>query len=101
MLPQVRRTSSGHRLFNEDDLDWIDILKCLRATEMPLADIQRFTELVQQGAQTASERRQLLETHREAVLQRQREIERAIERIDEKISHYRQAEHVQVRYDND
>ncbi|NJL56168.1 MerR family transcriptional regulator [bacterium] len=68
LLPQVQRTASGHRQFDETDLDWIDILKCLRATEIPLADIQRFTELVQQGMHTAAERRQLLEQHRAAVV---------------------------------
>lgn len=56
LLPQVQRTASDHRQFDETDLDWIDILKCLRATEMPLADIQRFTELVQQGMHTENQK---------------------------------------------
>jgi len=97
----VRRTASGHRQFDETDLDWIDILKCLRATEMPLADIQRFTELVQQGMHTASDRRQLLEEHRAAVVQRQQEIARALARIDEKINTYRQVEQTQVQHESD
>lgn len=46
LLPQVKRAENGHRVFDSDDLDWIEILKCLRATEMPLADIERFTQLV-------------------------------------------------------
>jgi len=101
LLPQVRRTAGGHRQFDETDLDWIDILKCLRATEMPLADIQRFTELVQQGMHTAADRRQLLEEHRAAVVQRQQEIERALARIDEKINTYRQVEQTQVQHESD
>lgn len=92
LLPEVRRTASGHRQFEQSDLEWIDILKCLRATGMPLADIQRFTDLVQQGLHTAPVRRRLLEKHRSTVVQHQKEIERALSRIDKKINTYRQFE---------
>lgn len=92
LLPQVKRAENGHRVFDADDLDWIDILKCLRATEMPLADIQRFTRLVQDGPETASQRRTLLKAHRRAVEARMHQIESALVRIDEKIGHYRKME---------
>jgi MerR family transcriptional regulator, aldehyde-responsive regulator len=90
LLPQVKRAENGHRIFDADDLDWIDILKCLRATEMPLAEMQRFTQLVQVGPTTAGQRRALLEEHRQAVEARLREIQTALVRIDEKIDTYRQ-----------
>lgn len=90
LLPQVERADNGHRRFDEDDLGWIEILKCLRATDMPLADMQRFTQLVAQGPSTAGQRRDLLEAHRRMVEARQRETEAALARIDEKIKHYRE-----------
>ncbi len=92
LLPQVERAENGHRVFDADDLDWIEILKCLRATEMPLTEMQRFTQLVQDGPVTASQRRALLEAHRREVEARMQEIETALVRIDEKITHYREME---------
>jgi MerR family transcriptional regulator, aldehyde-responsive regulator len=92
LLPQVKRAENGHRVFDVDDVDFIVILKCLRATEMPLADIECFTKLVQDGPITAGERRALPEAHRREVESRLREIKTALKRIDERIVHYRTIE---------
>lgn len=95
LLPQVQRAENGHRIFDEEDLNWIDIIKCLRSTEMPLSEMQHFAELVQQGPLTASQRRALLESHRHKVERRMHEIQEALARIDDKIERYRLIEQEQ------
>ena len=92
LLPQVKRAGNGHRAFDEDVLGWINILKCLRATQMPLADMQRFTRLAHQDANTLTQQRELLEAHRREIAQRMAEVEAAIEMIDHKIEYIREAE---------
>ena len=49
-----------------DDLDWLALLTKLRATGMPVRDMQRYAELVRSGAGHA-ERLDLLKRHREEV----------------------------------
>ena len=88
LLPRVQRDDNGYRRFDDDDLEWIGILKCLKATEMPLAEMQAFTELVQEDIHTASDRLALLRAHRQQFEARLAEIHVALEVIDGKIAYY-------------
>ena len=64
ILPGIGRSQSGHRRFTDDDMGWIKLVQCLRATGMPLEDLHRYAELVQEGEHTAAERLSLLEAHK-------------------------------------
>lgn len=90
LLGQVKRAPNGHRAFDEDVLGWIGIIKCLRATEMPVAEVQRFARLGDQGRIT--QQRELLEAHRLEIERRRREVDAAIALIDQKITYIREAE---------
>ena len=37
----VARTSGGRRIFTDDDIGWLEILRCLRDTGMPIARMLR------------------------------------------------------------
>ncbi|MFI6983661.1 MerR family transcriptional regulator [Embleya sp. NPDC050154] len=68
LLADVGRAPSGHRRFTEDDLQWLGILRCLRDTGMPIADMRRYAELARTGDQESlAERIGLLERHDDAV----------------------------------
>ncbi|MYS83913.1 MerR family transcriptional regulator [Embleya scabrispora] len=68
LLADVDRAPSGHRRFTEDDLQWLGILRCLRDTGMPIADMRRYAELARTGDQESlAERIALLEKHDTAV----------------------------------
>jgi DNA-binding transcriptional MerR regulator len=59
MIEHVGRDGgNGYRSYTSQHVAWIEFLKRLRATEMPIRDIQRYTELVRQGEQTMPERLQ-------------------------------------------
>lgn len=88
MLTPVDRASSTHRRYSERDLTWIRFLTRLRWTDMPIAVMRRYTELVRAGASTVEERRRLLVEHREAVLQRLDEVTQSLAAIDHKIDIY-------------
>src|SRR3954454_22328106 len=64
ILPGIGRSQSGHRRFTDDDMGWIKLVQCLRATGMPLDDLHRYAELVQEGDDTAAERLELLLAHK-------------------------------------
>lgn len=92
VLLDIDRTEFGHRIYTEDDLSWIEILKCLRATDMPIKTIQEFVVCMKQGDDTARQRRIILEEHRTETLKQLAEVQAALARIDEKIEKYRQIE---------
>ena len=66
LLGDIERGSDGRRRFSDRDLDWLSLLTKLRATGMPVRDMQRYAELVRSGAGHA-ERLDLLNRHREQV----------------------------------
>ncbi len=37
----VARTSGGRRIFTDDDIGWLEILRCLRDTGMPIEEHDR------------------------------------------------------------
>ena len=92
LLISVHRLPNGHRRYDEGDLRWIDLLKCLRASAMPISEMQRFAEITRQGTSTASERRELLEAHRLRVVAQLQEIQHTLARLDTKIAHLHSVE---------
>src|SRR5262245_15681299 len=63
LMDPVERTSSGHRRFDEEDLEWLEVLRCLRDTGMPIAQMCRYAELARGGEATFAERLGLLTEH--------------------------------------
>src|SRR3954447_24783995 len=88
ILPSIGRSESGHRRFTDDDMGWIKLVQCLRATGMPLEDLHRYAELVQEGEHTAGERLALLEAHRARIRSEMSELAIALGLVDEKIAGY-------------
>ena len=91
LIEPVRRAAGGHRRYSDDDIGWLDMLRCLRGTGMPIAQMQTFAELVRAGDTTITNRLALLEEHDAAV---EAEIARLTElrrKVQEKIAYYRAA----------
>jgi DNA-binding transcriptional MerR regulator len=89
LLDPVERTSSGHRRFDEDDLEWLEVLRCLRDTGMPIAQMCRYAELARGGEATFAERLGLLTEHDAVVQERIAVLRAQREHLQEKIGWYR------------
>ncbi|HEY0754388.1 MAG TPA: MerR family transcriptional regulator [Ktedonobacteraceae bacterium] len=85
-----RDNSSGHRHYTRQDLDRIEFIKRLRATGMPIRDVQRYTELLRQGDDTVDTRMQLLKQHRQHIEEHLNEVEQHLAAINYKITYYEQ-----------
>ncbi len=49
LLPLIKRNASGRREFSDADLDFIDLITCLKDTGMSLTEIRHFVSLTMQG----------------------------------------------------
>jgi DNA-binding transcriptional MerR regulator len=87
LLPAIERGSDGRRRFSDRDLDWLATMTKLRATGMPVRDMQRYAELVRSGAGHA-ERLELLKRHREQVQRAIASQRECLKLLDAKITHY-------------
>jgi len=85
-----RDDANGYRSYTQQHVVWIEFIKRLRTTGMPIRDIQRYTELFRQGEQTIPARMHLLQQHRSRVEAHLREVEHHLSAINTKIAHYEQ-----------
>jgi DNA-binding transcriptional MerR regulator len=94
MLPPLPRDKRGWRFFDAGALDWLRNLARLRATGMPMAEMNRFAVLVHaRGAETPAiiaERLSILERHNERLASRRAELDAAQSYLDTKIRIYRE-----------
>src|SRR3954469_7028017 len=90
LLDRIDRGPDGRRRFGQKDLDWILLLTRLRATGMPVKDMQRYAELVRAGA-GERERLELLSEHRSRVRAALVEQQECLQMLDTKIRIYRRA----------
>lgn len=88
LLRPVPRSSSGHRRYDESDVRWIVLVTRLRATGMPIRDVRRYADLVRTGDGNELQRLELLQAHREQVLQQLAEVTSHLGAIDHKIGIY-------------
>ncbi len=89
LMSDVDRASSGHRRYSEADLEWLNSIRCLRATGMPIARIRRYAELVRSGG-NEGERLALLEEHRESVRTELAEVQGHLAFVERKIATYKE-----------
>ena len=88
LLPYAARDLSGNRDYDVSILDWIEFLGRMKTTGMPIRDMLRYAELRSLGMGTKTERRELLEEHREHVREHVAELHACLRILDTKISAY-------------
>jgi DNA-binding transcriptional MerR regulator len=88
LLPFVDRTDSGNRDFKEKDLEWLELICCLKNTGMPIKKIKEYIELCLKGDSTLDIRREIFIKHREDVMDQIVELQKNLEKINFKIDLY-------------
>ena len=91
LIVGVARAGSGHRRYSEADVGWVEVLRCLRLTGMPIAQMKAFTALGEEGEHTEPERYRQLLAHRERVVAQVRELVAALVVLDRKTAVYEAA----------
>ena len=89
LIQPVGRARNGHRRYSEADAEWLDFLHCMRATNMPIREMQRYAELREKGDDTSLDRRKLLEDHRAAIADQIEALQKAHALLTHKIANYK------------
>ncbi|EFM12187.1 transcriptional regulator, MerR family [Paenibacillus curdlanolyticus YK9] len=90
LIPQVNRNSNGIREYTEDNLNWVEFIKCMRNAGLPIEALIEYVRLFQLGEQTEEARKELLVEQRELLAGRIEEMQQTLERLDTKIERYEQ-----------
>lgn len=88
LLPPVTRRSNGIRDYSEEDLNWVSLIKCMRAAGVEVEALIDYVTLYQMGSQTCEERKQILIEQRERLRERMAVMQESLDRLDYKIENY-------------
>ena len=88
LLEPIGRNAAGQRRFSEADLGWLGMVRCLRDTGMPIAEMIRFAELTRSGEHTIPDRVELLAEHDRRVEAQIGNLRERQQAIQHKISWY-------------
>jgi DNA-binding transcriptional MerR regulator len=90
LIDSVSRADNGHREYSPDDLGWIEFLKKLRTTGMPIRTMQRYAALQAEGEHTVFERLAILREHRDKIKADLDELMQYLDVIEYKVQFYQQ-----------
>lgn len=83
---------AGRRAYDDNIITWLSFIRMLKATGMPLGDVETYARLRRAGDGTSAERREMLERQREAVLEKIAELTDCVRLLDYKIKNYAEIE---------
>lgn len=92
LIQPVGRARNGHRRYSEADAAWLNFLHCMRGTNMPIREMQRYAALRAMGETTIEQRRRLLEEHQSTIAIQIAALERAHALLTHNIENYRKME---------
>ena len=88
LLPGVTRNASGIRDYSEQDCARVQFVKCMRGAGVSIEALIEYMQLFEQGEQTATARKTLLEEQRELVEKRIADMQAGLDRLNAKIETY-------------
>lgn len=91
MIPPVTRSASGIRDYTAEDLRWVELAKCMRASGLSVEAMVQYVQLFQQGDETIQERLSLLLSQRAELLEKREKIDAALLWLERKIERYEAA----------
>ncbi|MDR7909422.1 MerR family transcriptional regulator [Bacillus velezensis] len=68
LVPSVQRNKNNIRLFDEESINWLFGVKCLRQSGMPIEVIKTYVNLCLEGDSTIPQRYTLMMEHKEDAL---------------------------------
>ena len=91
LLPNMRRSASGIRMFTEEDFDWIRFLEKLKVSGMPIREMREYVELTEQGDSTLKERQRIVHERRASLKEHIEQLETSLDIISYKCWFYDKA----------
>lgn len=88
LFPFLTRNDNNVRMFSENDLNWVRIVKCLRSVGTQTKDVKRYVDLCIIGDSTIKERYQIILDTKAKALEQMDELKKQLELLDYKENFY-------------
>ena len=90
LVPPVPRNKSGIRDYDTESCQWVELMKCMRSAGVQFEALIEYVALFQQGDETIGARKALLIEQRDQLVERMAEMQRSLDRLNDKIERYDQ-----------
>ncbi len=91
LLPFVERSFGGIRMFRDSDIEWLQVIGCMKKAGMSIKDIKQYIEMALQGDETIGLRLDMFRRQREALKAQMEELRHAMEMVEYKCWYYETA----------
>lgn len=91
LLPFVERSSGGIRMFRDSDIEWLQVIGCMKKAGMSIKDIKQYIEMALQGDETIGLRLDMFRRQREALKAQMEELRHTMEMVEYKCWYYETA----------
>ena len=88
LVPNVQRNENNYRVFNDEDIAWINSLFCLKNCGMSILEMKEYLKLCLEGEQTIPERQKILDIKLKQLENKMQEIQDSINYIHWKQGFY-------------
>ena len=90
LVPPVPRNKSAIRDYDTESCQWVELMKCMRSAGVQIEALIEYVALFQQGDETIGARKALLIEQRDQLVERMAEMQRSLDRLNDKIERYDQ-----------
>ena len=88
LIPNVKRNKSNYRVFNDNDINWIKNLLCLKKCDMGIVEMKEYMELCLIGKTSIPKRKTILNAKLEELEYKKQEIQKSIDFVQRKQKFY-------------
>ena len=98
LIPHVKRDKNNYRVFDENDIAWINSLSCLKNCDMTINEMKEYLQLCLKGEETSPERQRILEKKLKKLEHKVQKINESIDFIHWKQNFYEDVLNGKVKY---
>ena len=88
LIPNVKRAANNYRVFDDDDVAWINNLSCLKNCGMSIAEMKEFLQLCLRGQETIPQRLQILDAKLKGLKAEMKRLQESVDYIKWKQNFY-------------
>lgn len=88
LIPNVKRNQSNYRVFDDNDINWIKSLSCLKKCGMSIVEMKEYLNLCLKGESSIEERQIILEAKLRELEHKKQEIQDSIDFVHWKQDFY-------------
>lgn len=89
LFPFLQRNKNNVRIFSEDDLKWVNLVKCLRNVGVENKIVKKYVDLCIEGDSTISQRYEIIKDTKQKAKKQMEELKLQLALLEHKEEHYK------------